>query len=111
MRLTKQQEIRGCCPCIFTETCLHHNIMTEAVALDKLTVFRADREQDYSRTRSGRVCVYVTDAYTQSKLMNTCLPDDYIIVTILLLLFTIQLIELTLMQTQKIHHMLMYNNK
>lgn len=71
MRLTKKQEIRGRCPCIVTETCLHHNIMTEAVALDELTMFRADRVQDYSGKRSGRVCVYVSDAYTQSKLMNS----------------------------------------
>ena len=57
--------IRVFCAYIFTETCLHHNIPDQAVALDRRT---GRREVDSVFTSLMPVAL-------NAKLIDSCLPD------------------------------------
>ncbi len=61
----------------FTETWLHRNILDQAIALDGLNVFCADRTQDSGKMRGGRLYVYINDAWCSNvvKVDGQCFPD------------------------------------
>ncbi len=53
--LAKQWKIGDCCVRSFAETCLHHNILDEVVALDERIVLQVERAKDCSwKSRGGR---------------------------------------------------------
>lgn len=61
------------CLHFFSETCLHHDILDRAIALNEPAVTKADRAQGSRGTRSGGLCVYNTDdgAHAQSKWLHS----------------------------------------
>ena len=76
LQQTTQREFKDCCVLVFTETWLNDNI-TDAIQLDGLALFRADRSAALTgKTRGGGVCVYINTEWCKNSVLVTsyCSP-------------------------------------
>lgn len=76
--LTTKRVMRDCCTFILSETGLNSSVPDEAVSIEGLTLFRADRSNAITRkSRSNGVCIYISNSWYNNAevVLSHCSPD------------------------------------